>query len=339
MPLLSPAKLTRSLATGERGGVYFLFGDEEYLKEEAAMKIVAAHLEEATREFNLDQLHASESTVETLASILQTPPMMAEWRVVVVREVQALAGSARARAVVESLLEKAVPGLVVVLIGQIPERSKAQFYEVLKRKAHAVEFAPLTGSDIPGWLMERAAGKGMTLEPDAARALAAAVGPVIGVLDQELTKLSDFVGERRQIGVADVEAAVGRITSQNRWDWFDLVGEGRLAEARAALPVLFDARESGVGLVMGLGTHFLRLAIALAGGERALQNELPQHQRWLAGRLTRQAGKWTGEAVSAALDDLLRADRLLKSASLSEEQVVEELLLRLQARSGRAAAA
>jgi DNA polymerase-3 subunit delta len=339
MPLLSPDKLSRSLAAGERGGVYFLFGDEEFLKEEAASRIVGAHLDDATREFNLDQIHGSEGTVESLASILQTPPLMAPWRVVVVREAQALAGSPRARGVIEALLEREVPGLVLVLIGQIPERSRAQFYEVLKQKARAVEFAPLTSGDLPGWLMARSAARAVELEPDAARALVAAIGSEIGVLERELAKLQDFVGERRQIGLADVEAAVGQITRQNRWDWFDLVGDGRLAEARAALPVLFDARESGVGLVLGLGTHFLRLAIAAAGGERALQNELPPHQRWLASRLARQARRWTPERLGSALDDLLRADRLLKSASLDEEQILEELLLRLQARNTAPAAA
>ncbi len=338
MPLLSPDKLTRSLAAGERGGVFFLFGDEEFLKEEAATRIIDAHLDAATREFNLDQLHGAEGTVETLASILQTPPMMADWRVVVVREAHALAGSARARSVIEALLGRENPGLVVVLMGQIPERSKAQFYEELKRKARAVEFAPLTSGDLPGWLMARSATRGVELEPDAARALAAAIGSEIGVLERELAKLHDFVGERRQIGIADVEAAVGRITRQNRWDWFDLVGDGRLAEARAGLPILLDARESGVGLVLGLGTHFLRLAIAATGGERALQNELPPHQRWLAGRLARQAKRWTPEQLATALDDLLRADRLLKSTSLSEEQILDELLLRLQARNTAAAA-
>jgi DNA polymerase-3 subunit delta len=187
--------------------------------------------------------------------------------------------------------------------------------------------------------MARSAARAVELEPDAARALVAAIGSEIGVLERELAKLQDFVGERRQIGLADVEAAVGQITRQNRWDWFDLVGDGRLAEARAALPVLFDARESGVGLVLGLGTHFLRLAIAAAGGERALQNELPPHQRWLASRLARQARRWTPERLGSALDDLLRADRLLKSASLDEEQILEELLLRLQARNTAPAAA
>jgi DNA polymerase-3 subunit delta len=339
MPLLTPDKLARALAAGELGGVFFLFGDEEFLKEEGAARIVEAHLDPATRDFNLDQLRGGEAEIETLASILQTPPLMAEWRVVVVREAQALASSARTRAVVENLLEKPLPGLALVLLAQLPERSRAQFYEVLKKKARAVEYASLSSADAPGWLMERAGTQGLELEPAAARALTDAIGPEVGVLERELSKLADFVGERRTITLADVEQAVGVVARQNRWEWFDLVGDARFAEARAGLPVLLDGKESGVGLVLGLGTQFLRLALAAAGGERALQDELPPHQRWLAGRLARAARRWSAGALEAALEDLLRADRLLKSSSLSEEQIVDELLLRLQARHAARAAA
>ncbi len=332
MAVSSPERLLRALAQGDRGGVFFLHGDEEFLKEEIAAKIVEAHLDPATRDFNLDQLRGNELDVETLASVVHTPPMMAEWRVVVVREAQAIAGSPRARAVVEELLERPVPGLALVLIAQLPERTRAKFYDVLKRKARAIEFQPLSPSDVPGWLMERAAAEGIDLDPEAARALAAAVGPEMGILGRELAKLRDFVGERQRITAADVEAAVGSVPRQNRWEWFDLVGEAKFDRARAALPVLLDAGETGVGLIIGLGTQFLRLAIAKAGGQKGLEAELPPHQRWLAGRIAQQARRWKAEALEAALEDLLRADRLLKSASLGDEQVLEELLLRLQAR-------
>ncbi len=332
MPQLSPDRLLRTLADGERGGVYFFFGDEEFPKEEAAARVVEAHLDPATRDFNLDQLRGTELDVELLASVLETPPMMAEWRVVVVRDAQGLAGSPRARAVVERLLERPAPALALVLLAQLPEKSRAKFYDLLKRRARAVEFARLAPGDVPGWLMARAGAQGVELEPAAARALAAAVGPEMGVLMRELAKLRDFVGERGRIAEADVEAAVGSVPRQNRWEWFDLVGEAKFDRARAALPVLLDSGESGVGLVIGLGTQFLRLAIVAAGGPKALEAELPNHQRWLAGRIAAQARRWTPESLDAALDDLLRADRLLKSASLGDGQVLEELLLRLQSR-------
>lgn len=334
MPVLAADALARSLAQ-TRGGVFFFHGDDEYRKEQAVRAVIAAHLDPATRDFNLDQLRGQGLDPETLASIAQTPPMLAEWRVVVVRDVQALANSSRARAVIEQLLGKPVPGLALVLVAQL-SGSKAKIWQMLEKKARSVEFAPLPAGELPDWLIAHAEQAGVTLEPAAARALAAAAGPELGRLIRELEKLADFVAERKRITAKDVGELVGHIPQQNRWDWFDRVGERRFDEARRALPVLLDG-ETGVGLVIGLGTHFLRLAIAQAGGERALGAALPPWQRWLASRIAKQARRWSAAEIAHALDDLLRADRLLKSASLDERQVLEELLLRFQGRSAQAA--
>ena len=337
MALTSPDRLQKALASGPRGGVFFLFGEEEYLKEEAANAITAAHLDPATRDFNYDQLRGGDVEAETLASVVNTPPMMAEWRVVVLRDALALATNARARAAIEMLLERPLPGLVLVLVATLPDKTKAQFYDRLKRDAIAVEFPPLAGSDLPDYLIERAAQRDIKLDTAAARALAA-TGSELGVLVQEIAKLADYVGAKKQVTKEDVAAIVGSVPRQNRWDWFDMVGEARFAEARAGLPILLEQGESGVGLVIGLGTHFLRLAIAAAGGERALGAALPPYQRWLAARVAKQARRWNAENAQDAIDDLLRADRLLKSCSLDERQILEEMLLRLEQRATKRAA-
>jgi DNA polymerase III subunit delta len=336
VPALSAEALTRALQQGARGGVFFLHGDEEHLKELLAAEIIAVHVDAATRDFNLDQLRGTDVEPETLASILHTPPLMAAWRVVHVRDAQGLAGAQSSREVIEQVLQRPVPGLALVLSAQIPQGSKAKFYDRLIRAAQSVELAALPAADLPGWLMARAQESAVELEPAAARALAVAAGPGLALLVTELAKLVSYVGERRRITVADVGAVVERVPRQNRWEWFDMVGDRRFAEARAALPVLLEAGESGVGLVIGLGTHFLRLALA-RDGEKAVAAELPPHQRWLARRLTAQARKWSAAALDDALDDLFRADRLLKSVPLSDEQIIEELVLRLNA-AGRATA-
>ncbi len=267
-----------------------------------------------------------------LASVLQTPPMMAEWRVVVLREVEALSGAARLRKVVEDVVERTPPGLALVLVAELPERSSAKVWKRLKKATYSVECAHLDAADLPGWLSERAHELGVSLPPETARSLVAAVGADLGRLENELDKLRAYVGERARIEVADIEEAVGPTRTQDRWAWFDLVGAGRFAEARAALPVLLDSGESGVGLVLGLGTHFLRIGLAVTGGKGALEAGLPPHQRWLARRLIGQASGWDAGSVRAAASDLARADLLLKSTATDDEAVLEELLHRLAVR-------
>lgn len=335
MPVTSSAALLRSLESGKRGGIFFLFGAEEHLKEELAAAIVAAHLDPATRDFNFDQLRGTDVTPETLASVAATPPMMTEWRVVVVRDAQGLAANARSRSVVENILAQKLPGLALILVATLPEKAKAQIYDKLKKQTTAVEFAALGASDVPGWLIARAADDGYELDLTAARGMGGSIGADLGILVQELKKLYGYVQPRKNIGMEDVAACVGSISRQNRWEWFDMLGERRFAEARAALPVLLDNGESGVGLVIGIGTHFLRLGILAHGGERALEDALPPYQRWLASRLARQAKKWRAPDLDSALDELLRADRLLKSSNLGDQSVLEELILGFQTRASQ----
>ena len=337
MPAVTREAIARRIARGS-GGVYYLYGEEEQLKEEAARAIVEAHLDPATRDFNLDQLDGRTIDPETLGSVLATPPMMAEWRVVVVRDAQELARSAPLRETIEALLDSTPPGLVVVLLTTVPAKSTARFYRRLAADAIAQEFAPLAENDLPGWIVTRAREEGFEIEPDAARALAAAIGSNLGVLTQELIKLRELAGGT-PVEVTHVEQAVGRIPRVNRWAWFDAVADADFSRARAQLGDLLETGESGVGLIIGIGGQLLRIQMAMLGGKEALERELPPHQKWLSRRVLAQARRWSAGALQGALRDLLRADRLLKSAGVDDRLIIDELLLRMEARLGAGAAA
>jgi DNA polymerase-3 subunit delta len=332
------AAVRRFLQKGGKGGIFFVHGEDEFRKDEAVRALVDAHLDPATRDFNLDVLRGGEVDGERLASVLATPPLMAEWRVVVVREVEALASSPRVRELLVGLTEAPPAGLAAVLVATIPKGSSARFWKDLQAKARSLELAPLALDDVPGWVLERARGVlGVELEEDAALALAAEVGADLGVLARELDKLSAFVPEGAPITRKDVEAAGIRLPAQDRYQWLDMVGGRRFADALARLPVLFGQGESGIGLAILIGTHLLRLGVVLEEGPAALERVLPPHQRWLAKRLVAQARAWTTPQLSQAIEGLLRADRLMKASGVSNEALLEEWLLALLA-SGRAAA-
>jgi DNA polymerase-3 subunit delta len=320
-----------------RGGAFYLHGDDDFRKEEIVRGLIEAHIDPATRDFNFDPLRGTEVDTETLASVLGTPPMMAEWRVVVLREVEGLASSARSRDILLQCVAAPPPGLALILSCTVPQGSKAKFYRELMKNARSLELQPLTTGDVPGWLMTRARdGYEMEIDVEAAQALGAAIGTNLGILSRELEKLRAYVGARARVALADVEAAGTRLPAQDRWRWLDLVGDGHLDQALASLGVLFGQGENGVGLVIGLATHFLRLGIVADQGPRALEAALPPHQRWLAKRLVAQARRWRSEEVDEALEGLLRVDRLLKASPVSDEHLVEEWLLGLMARKAAA---
>ena len=329
MPRLSLEALEKRLDPPPDQGSIFLHGEEQYLRDDAATRIVGRLVDPATRDFNLDQVGGSEASPEGLASLLATPPMMAERRVVYLRDAQAL--PPKARDVVTSAVRAPSPGVVLVITATIPVRSKAAFYGTLEKESLSVAFPALDPVELPGWLMERAeAMHSVKIEIDAARALAAAIGAELGVLSTELRKAADYVGERDSITLDDVRAIGGYIPRVDRWAWFDAIGERRFQKALQDLPELLDSGETGVGLVIGVASHLLRLGLLVGGGREGFDRNVPPRQRWLVNRLQPQAARWSIEEIDHAIGDLLRTDRLLKSASLTDRQALEELLLRLE---------
>lgn len=316
------------------GGVFYLHGDDEFRKAAAVQALMARHLDESTRDFNLDRLRGREVDTEQLASVIATPPMMAEWRVVVLTETEALAGSPRSREVLLEAAQSPPPGLALILSCTVPSGSRAKFYRQLDSAARSVEFRPISPDDVPGWLMEQSREVlGVEMDPSAARALAQAVGTDLGVLNQELAKLSGYVQEGSPITRADVEAAGTFLPVQDRWGWIELVGSRKFGAALSGLPVLMGQGESGVGLTISLATHFLRLAAVAARGQRALEQALPRHQQWLAGKLAREARGWTGPELTAAVAGLRQLDRRLKSSGASDESLLQEWVLERMARA------
>jgi len=318
------------------GGVFFLYGEDAFRKENEARSLVDAHLDPATKDFNLDILHGSEVDVETLASVLATPPMMAERRVVVLREVEALAGTPKARDTLLAVAKAPPSGLALILVASIPGGSSAKFYKDLQRLTRSVEFRAVEPNDVPAWLVDWAATRHQrTLTEEAARALGSGVGTDLGVLAQEVDKLDAMVEEGRPIDLDAVIRGGTRVPSEDRWVWMDRVGRREFQQALKGLGILFMQGESGVGLTIGLATHLIRLALVRTSGPGALEAVLPPRQKWLAKPLARQARLWTEKQLEDAILGLRRVDRILKSSSLGEEQVLEEWLLGLLAEAER----
>lgn len=316
----------------ELGGAFYLHGEDHFRKEEAVRALIDAHLDPGTKDFNYDPIRGSEVDAETLASLIATPPMMAEWRVVVLRGVEGLTQSKHAREVLLRAVQSPPPGLALIMSATVPDGSKAKVYRELAKFGRSVEYRAISQTDAPGWIVERAREEhGVDFELDAARALAGAIGSNLGVLVQELDKLAEFVGDRKTVTRDDVDAAGTSLPSQDFWGWCDYVCERRLDEAVRTLPVLLSQGESGVRIVIQLSTSLLRIGVAIARGQAGLEAILPPYQKRFIGRTMSQARHWTPEAVDHALASLLEVDRMLKSSSLKakDQHFLESWLLGL----------
>ena len=129
----------RRLKPGPPDPVYYFHGDEDVLKDEAVAALLDATVDAGLRDFNVDQRAAGDLDAEGLHSLVNTPPMLAERRMVVLRSVEQLRKKSRARDALLAYLEHPSPDTVLALVQGGAEKPEAD----LMRRATAVDVGRL----------------------------------------------------------------------------------------------------------------------------------------------------------------------------------------------------
>jgi DNA polymerase III subunit delta len=350
MPAHSFDALFRSLGKGDFAPVYYLYGAEDVLKEEAVRSIVDRALDPGLRDFNLDQRSVGQLDAEDIHALCYTLPMMADRRVVVLREVEAWRRKTRARSEFLRYLDRPSPDTVIVLVQGSGEESEDK---ELCRGAYVVRCDPLPPDRAAKWALREAGQLGIDLEPEAVDHLVRSVGADLAALKSELAKLSSLPAEA-PLTPEQVGELVGVRRGETQWDWRSAVLEDQTGRAVTLLPaILAQPGMSGVKLVTALGTALLGVALTRSlydkgargrGLEESVVKALFRSRpsgllsfRDEAAQWTRIVPDWPADRLRSALKAALGADQSLKSTTISDEGgVVTDLVLQIgMSRSGR----
>jgi DNA polymerase-3 subunit delta len=351
-PLADSKVLRASIKERAFAPAYYFHGEDDYLKDEELKRLVDAAVDPATRDFNFEALRGAELDAETLGSMVSTPPMMADRRVVVIRDVSALKKDART--MLDKYLKHPAPDLLLVLVGPASAKTDAG----LVKATTAIDYPSLTGARIPKWISYYVEHDlGATITPGAVTLLQEAAGTDLGQLRIELDKLVSFTGGG-PINEAAVSAVVGVRAGETMGDFLDAIARRDALSALAMLPVVLQQpKASAVTTVMALTAQTLALGWAQAARERGthpaklngdLFNLLKESGSVYTGRswgefvatCARASDVWTAAAIDDALKALLDADACLKDTRLSsDEQLLSTLVLSLCGVSTRRRAA
>jgi DNA polymerase III subunit delta len=330
--------------------VYYFRGDDDFLKESTARELISAVLDPSTRDFNLELIRGDETSAEALDTILATPPMFAELRMVVVRDVHALKKDARLA--LEKYLTHPAADLVLLLVDPAGEKVNA----TIAGASFVVDFEPLLDNRVPGWITHHAStALGVTITEGAAQLLHENAGSELAGLASELDKLASY-SAGAEIDEDAVRTVVGVRSGETLGDVLDAVAERNGSRAAALIPVvLSQPKNNAVTVIMALATQMA----AIAWGRAAMDRNVPRagidgglwsllkSGKGIPGRKwgdavacwSRAIPRWTAAELERALTELLAADVAAKEARVSsDEQLLTSLVLSLGANAGRRAA-
>ena len=258
-----PEQLERHLARG-LASVYVVHGDEPLQREESLDAIRSAARAAGFGERIV--LHAdSDFDWSELRAHAANLSLFAERRLIDLRTPGGSPGKDGGPALAQYAASPPPDMVLLLSCGRLDRRSTStKWFKALEGAGDVVEVYPVRVRDLPRWIATRCAARGVTVERDAAEALAERSEGNLLACAQEIDKLR-LLCEGRPITVDDVMRTVA---DSARFGTFDLIDPALEGNGVRAVRILHVLREEGVEPfhVLGSLTWAIRGVCAVAAG-------------------------------------------------------------------------
>lgn len=198
--------ILRDIKAQKIAPVYYLMGEEDYYIDKLSDAIVDAVLAEEEKDFNLDIIYGAETDIDKVIELAHAYPMMAEKRVVLVREAQAI----RSLEGLEAYLEHLTPTTVLVFChkhGKLDTRKAAA--KAILQVGVIFESKRLFDNQLAPFISQYLRKHNVDIEPQAIQMLAGHVGSDLSRLTTEMDKLLLALNGGRVVGASLVEEQTG----------------------------------------------------------------------------------------------------------------------------------
>jgi DNA polymerase-3 subunit delta len=318
--------LRSELAQRRFAPVYLFYGEEDFLAEQATDLIIDSVMSAEQQGFNLDVVYGSDADTRDILSHASSFPMMADRRVVVVRELDKLAN----KELLSSYLEHPSPSTCLVLHSGKPDFRRKP-YVTAKRFATVIRCEPIREHQIASWIGKRVTQQGRKIDAEAVKILAAYVGTSLREIQNELDKLYIFVGEKQAIVSDDIRAVVGVSKEYNIFELQNAIGVKNLARSTEILSRMMDLGESPILIIILLTRYFTtlwKLHDLRRRGSTELASAIGVNPYYLKDYVA-ATGSYSVAELEHSFEVLATADEQMKSAPTDPSQVMQNLLIHL----------
>lgn len=318
------------------GPVVAIYGAERFLKLKSIKAICETILGTGDEELGMTKFAGPTADFSSVMDELRTLSMFGDKRIVIIEDADDFIKEHRAA--LEKYVEKPAKKAVLVLDAKTwPSTTR-----LAKRVAEVglpIDCSAMKEAECIKWLGEYAqSAYGKQITRDAAQTLIELRGIELGHLDQELAKLSAYIGDNARIDVTAVTKLVGGWKAETTWTMLDAVVDGHLDVALHLLDKLLMAGEHPVRLLASITWTFRPLARATEATRQGQQLGDALVEAGVKPFKINSAQGYLKRVTRARADKiyqtLLAADRDLKGSSyLHDRTVMERLLVVLSGKS------
>lgn len=298
---------------------------EDYLCHRHIKKILKTLVDPNTQDFNYEKFSAKDLTGARLVDALQTPPMMGDYRTVMVQDFESFK-----KVDLEALLsfvQDPSPQTHVLLVAQKIDK-RTSFFKNFKKMGEVIEFKALYDNQVPEFVQSEAKSMGLTLEPGCAQDMAEMLGSHLMSIVSELEKLKLYAYPQNKISREQVAALVMTGLVSNVFQLSNDLGQRRYHHALVLFRRMIEQGEPVMRLVSMVINHFRKLLLVKSAGRlgsKELASLLGVHPFFVKD-YQQQAAQFSLVQLNLVFTRLMNLSIAMRSAGLSAEGLFEGFL-------------
>ncbi len=314
--------------------VYFFYGNDPYLIEEALNEIKAAAFEGSSMEsLNSHIYYTSAMDTGELVSEAMTLPAMSPKRVIVVKGAESLKADQQKELM--DYIKDPSPSTCLVFVSNAAKAGSSAFFKLLDKSGFLVRKSQKRENDISRWIANEVKKDGKEITVEAIAHLIQIAGRGLGDIKGELEKIILFVGEAKVIEKADVESAGIDVKEERVFDLTDAIGA---KDAATALKVYAKLASEAPLMLLGSIARQMRIIMKLKelariGTPRARLASLAGVYPTYIEKYLESSSRFSSKELAGAFKKLSRVDLELKGGvaggGLPHGLVITRLIMEL----------
>lgn len=339
MGKIGEAELKNQIKNNELSNVYFIYGEETYLKEFYVKKLKEKVVEPAFADFNFHQYEGKNTSMDEILQDAEMMPMMAQYSFLLVHDYPLDKSASDVDALKEFF--KDVPETCVLVFWydsiEVDTKKNTKWRSIENAFAKAgssVNLEKRTESDLVKLIVSSAKKRSCIIDSGNARYLISVVGSDIKTLFNELEKICGYVGEG-EITKKNIDELAVKCLQARVYDLSKFILAGNSDGAYGVLNVLFAQKEEPISVLAVISSCYVDMyRVKCAKSANVNEMELSDYfnykgREFLIRNAARDCRNISIVDLRKALDILSKTDELLKSTAIDKKLLLEETVAKL----------
>lgn len=247
-------KLKQQIKNGQTGNLYLFFGDEVFVKNMYLEKMKSLIPDGGFADFNSIYLEAGDLTTDKVDDALNSFPMMADKKLVVVKDSGIFKSAGQE---IKDFWQKKmadIPDYVLLIFDEREVDKRSVTYKAVAKYGLPVEFAYMKDYEVSAWVVREAQKAGKRISKDSADYLVAMCDAGISNVKNELDKLIDY--SDGEIYKSDIDKVISKPMGIVVFEITDAIIAGNGDKAMEVVLRMRESRESAFNILYLLSSAF-----------------------------------------------------------------------------------